>query len=105
MRMWHILLDEAELRELGGKNGFASKIPYLSFDSALPQPWLDAHSDNEAEYRTILEGVVWAYDHPYETFGRPLILTEPAYSLLLSKGAIPGASDGSNKGRVVQSPG
>ena len=105
MSMWNLRLEPGDLESLGGKTQLAKLVTGLTFDSALPQPWLDAHSDNEAEYRTILEGVVWAYDHPYETFGRPLILTEPAYSLLLSKGAIPGASDGSNKGRVVQSPG
>jgi hypothetical protein len=101
MRMWHILLDEAELRKLGGKNKLASKITYLTYDTALPQEWLNAKSDNEAEYRTLLEGVVWAYDGAWSAFGRPLALTVQAYTLLSSKEVIPGASDGSDQGRVV----
>ncbi len=67
----------------------AELLGIKTYDTALPQPWLEeiaknlsitSHSKSEV-YDTILNSTVWAYDHK-NLFGYPHPLTVKAYELL-----------------------
>ncbi len=71
-----------------------------TFDTALPQQWLDgcvdalaAHGDERPKhviYRGILANFVWAYDRQAPVFGRPCALTHAGNGLLIAINAVTG---------------
>ncbi len=69
-----------ETNPLTNKHDLAAAAGIRTFDTALPQPWLDHVRALTGEYP--LAGFVWSYDPPFTVVGRPAPLTESATALL-----------------------
>ncbi len=54
-------------------------FPGVTFDTALPQPWVDWAREKGTDVRGHF---VWGYDDKAPTFGRPLPLTDKAVLFL-----------------------
>ena len=74
------LLSGEQVGELGGKAEVVKMMyPGLTFDTALPQLWLDNWTGKE--YGAVLFGTVWAYPKGY-LMGLPFPVTEEANHLV-----------------------
>jgi len=77
-------MSEHQLSNFDNKSRLAHMLyPDLTFDSALPQLWLN-HWDGR-EYRSVLTGTVWAYPKEEANFGLPFPVTEEANHLIRSR--------------------
>ncbi len=72
------------------KDNLARAAGLRTYDTALPQEWLDGQCDGRAVrgtrrwlelYEQLRLGVVWCYDPPH-TFGEPIALTDNARAIL-----------------------
>ena len=73
------------------KDEAAKLLGYKTYDTAVPQPWLDelyeilqpiSASFPAAWKDIILSSIVWCYDDPYNFIGAPVVLTKVAYDML-----------------------
>lgn len=73
------------------KDEAAKLLGYKTYDTAVPQPWLDelyeilqpiSESFPAAWKDIILSSIVWCYDDPHNFIGAPVVLTKVAYDML-----------------------
>ena len=73
-------LDIRDVNALGGKAQVAQLYaPELTFDTALPQDWLDHWTGSD--YDNVRMGTVWAYPKGH-LFGLPFPVSDKAWFLL-----------------------